>query len=200
MQTSVMLTDRDLLCQYVAIKDVGALEIIVNRYKKRLFTTILLMVKDRAAAEDIFQDTFIKIIDVLNSGNYSEEGKFLPWASRIAHNLCIDYFRKAKKMPTISIVYGDEGGEESNIFDFLDTGELNIEQKIIAHQTNTQLQQLVHLLPVEQREVLVMRLYADLSFKEIAQQTNVSINTALGRMRYALSNLRKIIEENKIEL
>ncbi len=201
MQTiSVLQSDKELLCAYVATKDIGALETVIFRYKKRIFTSILITVKNREVAEDIFQDTFIKVIDTLNSGNYHDEGKFLPWASRIAHNLCIDYFRRAKKMPTIANVFDEDGGEESNIFDFLNMGEDNVEQKLMKHQSQEKIKMLIYQLPLEQREVLTMRYYGDLSFKEIAQTTQVSINTALGRMRYALNNLRKIIQENGIEL
>jgi RNA polymerase sigma-70 factor (ECF subfamily) len=153
-----------------------------------------MLVKDQYIAEDIFQDTFIKVIDSLRSGSYKEEGKFLPWVLRIGHNLCIDYFRKIKRKPTI---VDSEGNDLLNSIGFLDESE---EDAMIKRQSSAKLRQLIQQLPEEQMEVLILRHYSELSFKEIAEMTNVSINTALGRMRYALMNLRKMIEEKKISI
>ena len=151
-------------------------------------------INDRDLSDDIFQDTFIKVIKTLKSQSYNEEGKFLPWVMRIAHNLVVDHFRKAKKMP-----YQRET-EEYSIFNYMTDNSLNIEGQIISEQVESDLAKLLDELPADQKEVLVMRMYQDLSFKEIADLTGVSINTALGRMRYALLNLRKIIEKNQIIL
>jgi RNA polymerase sigma-70 factor (ECF subfamily) len=149
---------------------------------------------DRDVTEDIFQDTFIKVIKTLKKGNYNEEGKFLPWVMRIAHNLIIDYFRKNKRMPKF------EGGDDFNIFSVIGDDKLNAEKQMIKDQIESDLEVLIDELPDDQREVLIMRIYKDMSFKEISECTGVSINTALGRMRYALINLRKIIQRNKITL
>ena len=154
----------------------------------------MLIVKDRHLAEDIFQDTFIKVINTLKAGAYNEEGKFLPWVMRIAHNLVIDFFRKSKRMPTI------ENSEEYDIFETLKIFDHTIEDKIIIDQIHNDVKMLIEYLPEEQKQVLKMRHYADMSFKEIADQTNVSINTALGRMRYALINLRKLVDEKSVIL
>jgi len=181
--------DQQLVRLYTLHGDTSALEQLVTRHKGRLFTTIYLCVKDRALAEDIFQDTFIKVIDSLNAGTYKEEGKFLPWVQRIAHNLCIDYFRRRKRMP------GIVDGDSNNIFNHLPFHEENKEDEIIREQQNQKLRKLIAALPEEQKEVLVLRHYADMSFKDIAGMTGVSINTALGRMRYALINLRKMMPE-----
>jgi len=151
-------------------------------------------VKDRALADDIFQDTFIKVINTLKKGNYNEEGKFLPWVSRIAHNLVIDHFRRGKRMPIAS------GGENFDIFDTIKEEDPSIEHKMVTNQIHGDLRRLIEELPEEQKEVLKMRHYFGLSFKEISEETNVSINTALGRMRYALINLRKMIEEKNLNL
>lgn len=151
------------------------------------------MVKDRAAAEDIFQDAFVKIITTLKKGKYNEEGKFIQWASRIARNLVIDYFRKSNKMQTVS-----EDNEGNSVFSYLDMHEDNQEDILIQNERDAKVRQLIEHLPPEQREVLVLRHYADMSFKQIAKLTDVSINTALGRMRYALNNLRKLIDEHNI--
>ena len=149
---------------------------------------------DRDVAEDIFQDTFIKVIKTLKRGSYSEEGKFLPWVMRIAHNLIIDYFRKNKRMPKF------EGNDDFNIFAVIKDDKMNIETQMIRDQIDSDLSYLVQELPEDQREVLIMRIYKDMSFKEIAENTDVSINTALGRMRYALINIRKIVERKNIVL
>ena len=175
-----------------------ALETLINRYKSRIYSFIYSKVLDRDVTEDIFQDTFIKVILTLKSGRYNEEGKFLPWVMRIAHNLTIDYFRSNKKMPTVSETVGFS--EEYNIFDFLGNCDECTETKIIRTQIDNDLRNLVTQLPDDQREVLELRIFKDLSFKEIAEETNVSINTALGRMRYAIINLRKIVENSQITL
>ena len=172
-----------------------ALEILVYRHKQRIYNFIFSKVRDREITEDIFQDTFIKVINTLKGGRYNEEGKFLPWVMRISYNLLIDYFRKNKRIPKF-----ETAREDFDIFDVLGDGEQNIEDSIIKNQITNDIRLLVEELPEDQREVLVMRLYKDLSFKEIAENTGVSINTALGRMRYAVINLRKLIEKHQIVL
>ncbi|MDE0536073.1 RNA polymerase sigma factor [Tenacibaculum sp. L6] len=171
-----------------------AIELLIKRHQQRLYSFIYSKLQDRDTTEDIFQDTFIKVIRTLKKGNYNEEGKFLPWVMRIAHNLIIDYFRKNNRMPTFN------NTEEFDIFSVLSDGALNAESKIIKEQILNDVKELVEELPEEQKEVLKMRIYNDMSFNEISENTGVSINTALGRMRYALINLRKIIEKNKIIL
>ena len=171
-----------------------ALEILINRHKYKIYSFIYSKVYDKDVAEDIFQDTFIKIIKTLKKGAYNEEGKFLPWVMRIAHNLVIDFFRKNNRMPKF-----DNTGEFS-IFSVLSDSTLNAEKSIIKEQVQTDVRRLVEELADDQKEVLVMRIYNDMSFKEISERTGVSINTALGRMRYALINLRKIIEKHNIVL
>ena len=162
--------------------------------KSGVFTSIYILVKDKYLAEDLFQDVFIKIIDTLRSNRYNEEGKFLPWAMRIAHNLCVDHFRKVKRTP--SIVTGDD----RDIFEVIDVMEAGADKAMIKSQSHARIRGVLDLLPEEQREVIVLRHYADLSFKEIAKMTNCSINTALGRMRYGLLNMRKIMVEKQIAL
>ena len=171
-----------------------ALEILIEKYKSRIYSFIFSKVLDKDITEDIFQDTFIKVILTLKSGGDNEEGKFLPWVMRIAHNLIIDTFRKDKKMP----FYRET--EEFSIFSVMTDNSPNIESQIILEQVENDLLKLIDELPADQREVLEMRIYQDMSFKEIADLTGVSINTALGRMRYALLNLRRIIEKNQIIL
>ncbi|WP_172644845.1 RNA polymerase sigma factor [Tenacibaculum mesophilum] len=171
-----------------------AIELLIKRHQQRLYSFIYSKVQNRDTTEDIFQDTFIKVIRTLKKGNYNEEGKFLPWVMRIAHNLIIDFFRKNNRMPTFN------NTEEFDIFSVLSDGTLNAEGKIIKEQILNDVKELVEELPEEQKEVLKMRIYNDMSFNEISENTGVSINTALGRMRYALINLRKIIEKNKIIL
>lgn len=191
---NTLVSDKELILEYRTLGNPIHLQHLVNKYKDKIFTTIIMLVRDQHKAEDIFQDTFIKVIDTIKAGKYTEEGKFLPWASRIAHNLCIDYFRKEKKMPFIATPDGKD------VFSFLDFAEDTIEDQMIKEQSHSKIRKLVDLLPKEQKEVLVLRHYSGLSFKEIAEQTDVSINTALGRMRYALNNLRKMIRENGIML
>lgn len=188
--------DQELVSQYIK-GDESALSVLIQRHKRRIFSYIMLTVKDKAAAQDIFQDTFFKVISTLKKGQYSEEGKFLPWVLRISHNLIIDTFRHNKRMPTIS-GGTNENGEVFDIFSILPMEDKNAEQNIVQSQVRKDIRKLVEKLPSEQREVLMMRHYYDMSFKEISEQTNVSINTSLGRMRYALINLRKMIEEKEI--
>src|SRR5690554_3415526 len=174
--------------------DESALSELITRHKQRIYSFIYSKVFDRDVSEDIFQDTFIKVINTLKKGNYNEEGKFLPWVMRIAHNLIIDHFRKNTRMPKF------ENNDDFNIFSVLSDNELNIEKRMIKSQVEEDVQKLILELPEDQKEVLIMRIYKDMSFKEISEQTGVSINTALGRMRYALINLRKVIEKNNIIL
>lgn len=174
--------------------DERALATLINRHNQRISSFIYSKVNDRGITEDIFQDTFIKVIRTLKRGTYSEEGKFLPWVMRIAHNLIIDHFRKNRRMPMY------QGSDSFNIFSVMGDEKLNIEGQLIKDQIDSDLTNLIDELPVDQREVLIMRIYKDMSFKEISENTGVSINTALGRMRYALINLRKVISENDIVL
>ena len=171
-----------------------ALEILVNRYKDKIFTSILFLVKDKYIAEDLFQDVFIKIIDTIRNNRYTEEGKFLSWATRISHNLCVDYFRKLKRSPSFL------NSEVGDVFAMIDAPESNVDVKMMNLETHERITRLLEMLPAEQREVIVLRHYADMSFKEIASITDCSINTALGRMRYGLINLRKILSEKQIAL
>ena len=189
----LQIADSHLIKNYVN-GDERALEALINRHYKRLSSFIYSKVNDREITEDIFQDTFIKVIRTLKKGKYNEEGKFLPWVMRIAHNLIIDHFRKNRRMPLF------EGSSTFNIFSVISDEKLNIERQLIKNQIDTDLVVLIEELPVDQKEVLIMRIYKDMSFKEISENTVVSINTALGSMRYALINLRNIIEENNIVL
>jgi RNA polymerase sigma-70 factor (ECF subfamily) len=188
---SITLTDNELITRYVAGDEI-ALKHLISRHQKKVFSYILMSVKNRELAEDIFQDTFIKVINTLKSDNYKEEGKFLQWVMRIANNLKIDYYRKVQRMPVF------ESNNDFNIFDVLNGTDPSVEQKIITEQIYSDIKNLVQYLPEEQREVLEMRIYDDVSFKDIAGITGVSINTALGRMRYALINLRKLIKEKNV--
>ncbi len=185
------LSDNELIQNYVN-GDESALKILIQRHQKKVFSYILVSVKNRELAEDIFQDTFIKVVNTLRAGAYKEEGKFVQWVMRIANNLKIDYYRKVQRMPSF------ESGDDFDIFDVLNGTDRSVEDRIIEEQINSDVKALVKLLPDEQREVLEMRIYEDISFKDIADITNVSINTALGRMRYALINLRKMIKENNV--
>lgn len=187
------IKDRALIKQYIQGNE-ACLEMLINKHKNKVFTTIYLIVNDRYIAEDLFQETFIKVIKTFKSGKYNEEGKFLPWVVRIARNLAIDHFRKAKRMPTVT----SQDGED--IFRTFEISEDNREQSYIKNQDENTIRQIINMLPDEQKQVLVLRHYGDMSFKEIAELTNVSINTALGRMRYALNNMRKIITEKSISL
>lgn len=184
MNTTTQLSDSALVSLYIAGNE-NAFEQLVNRHKNKVFTTILLIVKDTYTAEDLMQDTFIKAIHTMKGGRYNEEGKFSSWICRIAHNLAIDFFRKEKRSPMITLEDG------SNVFNALSFAEDSVESQQIKEDTHARLRELIQTLPQAQREVLMMRHYADMSFQEIAEATGVSINTALGRMRYALINLRK---------
>ena len=190
---NLVLPDAVLVKNYIS-GDESALSVLINRHQSKIYGFIYSKVADRDLSDDIFQDTFIKVIKTLKTKSYNEEGKFLPWVMRIAHNLTVDHFRKAKKMPF------QRETEEYSIFNFMSDNAPTIEGKIITEQVESDLTRLLDELPEDQKEVLVMRMYQDLSFKEIADLTGVSINTALGRMRYALLNLRKIIEKNQIVL
>ncbi|GET23449.1 RNA polymerase sigma factor [Prolixibacter denitrificans] len=171
------------------------LEILITRHKNRIYTYIFMIVKNHAVAEDIFQDTFIKVIQSLKKGRYTENGKFVSWAIRIAHNLIIDYFRKEKHLSTVS---NDES--EVDIFNSPKFSDMNIEDDLVSEQIFREVRHLIDELPDDQRQVVIMRHYLGFSFREIAEHSGVSINTALGRMRYALINLRKLIEERQLNL
>ena len=190
---STQPTDALLVKDYINGSEL-ALERLINRHQLQIFNFINSKINDRDTSEDIFQDTFIKVIRTLKNGLYNEEGKFLPWVMRIAHNLVIDHFRKSNRIPTV------ENNDEFDIFQFISDSAPNAENILIQEQVLKDIQKLVQELPEDQKEVLIMRLYRDMSFREIAENTNVSINTALGRMRYAIINLRKLIEEHKIIL
>jgi RNA polymerase sigma-70 factor (ECF subfamily) len=187
------LSDNELIARYQAGEEV-ALKTIILRYERRLFSYLMVSVRNKELAEDIFQDTFIKVINTIRSGNYHEEGKFFQWIMRIANNLKIDHYRRLQHLPTV------DGGEDFDIFSIIGTRDESVEEKMIREQTYADLNHYVEYLPEEQKEVLKMRIYSDYSFKEIAEMTNVSINTALGRMRYALINLRKIMAKNQVAL
>jgi RNA polymerase sigma factor (sigma-70 family) len=186
---AAQLPDQALVHNYLQGNE-SALAELINRHQQKVFTYIRMLVKDSQLAEDIFQDVFVKVIHTLKSGNYNEEGKFLPWIMRIAHNLSIDHFRKAKRMPVVQ--NSSKDNEEFDIFRTIRNMDDNVEDKMVK--------ELIKELPPEQQEVLILRHYADMSFQEIADFTNVSINTALGRMRYALINLRKIVKQKEIIL
>ncbi|CAG5008990.1 RNA polymerase sigma-H factor [Dyadobacter sp. CECT 9275] len=180
----VLVSDSELVTLYIRGNE-KAFEKLVQRHKSRIYTTIYLIVKDQYVAEDLLQDTFIKAVDTIKSGRYNDEGKFLPWIIRIAHNLAIDYFRRDKRYP--NVVFEDG----SSVFNTLDFSEDSVESVQIRQETHEQLREMIQRLPDVQKQVLIMRHYEDMSFQEIADATGVSINTALGRMRYALINLRK---------
>ena len=193
MKTLEQVADLDLIRSFQA-GDTEAFDVLVTRYKDRIYSSILFFVKDTYLAEDLFQDVFIKIIDTLKNKRYTEEGKFLPWALRIAHNLCVDYFRKVKRTPAIKT------SDDQDIFEVINVSQEAPDQKLMRGESHDKVRRMLDLLPQEQREIIVLRHYANLSFKEIAEITNCSINTALGRMRYGLINLRKMMTENQITL
>ena len=193
MKSFLLKTDHELIHLFMD-GDSNALEALIVRHKDKLYTSILFLVKDKYLAEDIFQDVIIKIIDTVRGGRYTEEGKFLPWAMRIAHNLCVDHFRKVKRTPTIKT------SDDRDIFEVLNFTEDGADAKMMKRQSHDRVRRMLDLLPEDQREVIVLRHFAELSFKEIASLTNCSINTALGRMRYGLINLRKMMVEKKIAL
>ena len=191
-----ILSDKQLVDGYKN-GNVANFELLVERHQNKVFSYILMLVKDRQLADDIFQDTFLKIIRTIKAGAYKEEGKFIQFAMRIAHNLVIDHFRKANRLPMVDQVNKD------NYYDLLNNAKLSdpsVEDSMVTEQVYSDLRKMIELLPEEQKEVLNMRMYADMSFKEIADATNVSINTALGRMRYALINLRKMAKEHNLTL
>jgi len=192
MRTQLM-SDQDLVDQYLAGNEL-ALERLISRHKDKIYTSIQLMVKDEFLAEDIFQETFIKAIDTLRAGKYNEEGKFAPWVARIAYNLCIDHFRKLKRLPGIVTSEGDD------VFKYMKFDETPVEEYIQLERFEGKLKELIERLPEEQKEVVILRHFFNFSFKEVAEYTQSPINTCLGRMRYALINLRKLMEENNMVL
>ncbi|RKD88442.1 RNA polymerase sigma factor [Mangrovibacterium diazotrophicum] len=194
MFSTTVENDNMLVLNFIA-GDQSAIETLIQRHKNRVYTYIFLIVKNQALAEDIFQDTFIKVIRSLKTGKYTENGKFISWVLRISHNLIIDHFRKERLLNTVS--------NEDSDFDLFNSSKFsdeNIEEKLVFEQITSDIRRLIDELPDDQRQVIIMRHYLGLSFKEIAERTDVSINTALGRMRYALINLRKIIEKNNLLL
>jgi RNA polymerase sigma factor (sigma-70 family) len=191
---AAIVSDQELISKYLSGNE-QSLEKLILRHKRKVFAYIIMVVKDDQLADDIFQDTFIKVINTIRSGSYKEEGKFIQWVMRIAHNLIIDHFRRNKRIPVIN-----NSNDDFNIFDMVRITDPSIEEQIIMDQIYDDVRALIELLPAEQKEVLIMRHYSDMSFKEIADATNVSINTALGRMRYALINLRKIVKEKNLVL
>ena len=193
-----LLSDNELVKLYIDGNE-ESLSILVNRHKRRVFSYLYLITRNKELTEDVFQETFFKVIQTLKKGQYNEEGKFLPWILRIAKNLMIDHFRRVKKMPTISSVTNDEG-ERVDIFDIIPQPHSETRDTAEAKQFKEMIRNVVGELPPDQREVVIMRTYYDMSFKEISEITNVSINTSLGRMRYALINLKKMLEEKNIEV
>ena len=194
MKSTDSTLEKELIKSYLE-GNLSSLQKLIKKYENRLFSYIFMLVKDKPLADDIFQETFIKVINTLNSGRYNDEGKFIQWVMRIAHNLVIDHFRKSKKVSFVENRY-----EESDVFENLFIADKSIEDKMVMSQIFSDVKKLMNNLPDDQREVLYLRCYAGLSFKDIAEQTEVSINTALGRMRYALINIRKMIEEKKMIL
>ncbi|MCU0443023.1 MAG: sigma-70 family RNA polymerase sigma factor [Bacteroidia bacterium] len=187
------ISDQELIQLYLQGNE-SCLEVLIKRHQRNIFTAIYLLVKNRSLAEDIFQETFIKIIHTIRSDKYNEEGKFAPWAARIARNLAIDYLRKLKRDVTIT------DSEGNDIFNFITIAEESNEDRMIRNQSENMVRQMVKRLPEEQREVLIMRQWGNMSFQEIADATGVSINTALGRMRYALNNLRKMMDQQGVKI
>lgn len=194
MFSTIVENDNTLVLKFIE-GDQSAIETLIQRHKNRVYTYIFLIVKNQALAEDIFQDTFIKVIRSLKTGKYTENGKFISWVLRIAHNLIIDHFRKERLLNTFS-----NEDSEYDLFNSSKFSEENIEEKLVFEQITTDIRKLIDELPDDQRQVIIMRHYLGLSFKEIAERTDVSINTALGRMRYALINLRKIIDKHNLVL
>jgi len=188
-----LITDAVLVSNYIK-GDESALSVLITRHKQKIYSFIYSKVFDRDVTEDVFQDTFIKVIRTLKLGKYNEEGKFLPWVMRIAHNLVIDHFRKNNRMPKF------DNSSDFDIFSVISDSSLNAEKVLIKNQVENDVKRLIEELPEDQKQVLVMRMYNDMSFKEISENTGVSINTALGRMRYALINLRKVIDKHNIVL
>lgn len=188
-----VVNDHDLVRSYLEGNE-SAFEKLLHRHKRKVWSHIYLMVRDREVTEDLFQEAFIKVVHTLKTGKYNEEGKFLPWVMRIAHNLVIDHFRRNKKMPLV------RSNDEHDVFATVAQPGKNVEQRMVNVQIDADVRKLIDHLPEEQREVVIMRTYLGMSFKEIAEQTDVSINTALGRMRYALINMRKMIKKHDIVL
>ncbi len=195
MKTLSSLSDFDLVQKYVNEDSKASIEALINRHRKKIYTYIVLVVKDQHLAEDVFQETFIKVFKSLKEGRYKDNGRFISWVIRIAHNLIIDHFRKEKQLNTIS-----NDSYENDLFNSKKFADKTIEDEIVSDQISKDVKRLVHELPDEQREVVILRHYCGMSFKEIADQTGVSINTALGRMRYALINLRRLIKEKNLSL
>jgi RNA polymerase sigma factor (sigma-70 family) len=189
-------TDEQLIRGYLNGND-NCFEQLLKRHKNKIFTYIVLTVKQRAVAEDIFQDVFLKVINTMNKGNYKEEGKFLPWAMRIAHNMVMDYFRLGKRMQFLDHPEEGDQEEELEVFRLLANDEKNAEEKIESEETAEEIRTMIGRLRAEQREVVLMRHYGKMSFKEIAAMTNVNLNTCLGRMRYAVISLREMMDESK---
>ncbi|MCO5268560.1 MAG: sigma-70 family RNA polymerase sigma factor [Brumimicrobium sp.] len=189
------LEDKELVSLYVDGNE-KAFEILLNRHKSRIYNYIFMKIRDKALAQDIFQEAFIKIINTIKRGNYNEQGKFLPWAMRIAHNLMIDYFRKSNKVKMIS--ESSSKNEEFSIFQVLEVKDNNIQDEIVYEELVNQMIDLIDYLPENQSGILKMRIFQEMSFKDIAEKENISINTALGRMRYALINIRKLIEKHDL--
>lgn len=189
--------DKDLVQQYIS-GDENALAVLVNRHEHRLYAFIMSKVKNHSLAQDFFQDTFVKVVRTLKRGKYNEEGKFLPWVMRIANNLIIDHFRKTNRFRKVSRVMGPE--ESLDIFDTISSEDRNVIENLERDQNHSNVKELINLLPEEQKEVVMLRHYYDMSFKEISVYCDVSINTALGRMRYALINMRKLMEQHKQEM
>lgn len=190
---AIQLSDSQLVSGYIKGKE-SYLSVLIKRHESKIYSYIFSKIKDTDLANDVFQDTFFKVINTLKKGKYNEEGKFVPWVMRISHNLVIDHFRRLKRMPTIS------PSKEFDVFDIIGNGEINVENAMIKSQIEFDLKKVIEHLPDDQKEVLILRHYSKMSFKEIADYTDVSINTALGRMRYALINLRKLIEKNNVSL
>lgn len=187
-------SDKELVESYLNGNQ-SSFEILLNRHQSRVYAYIMMLVKDRQLADDIFQDAFIKVIRTLKSGSYNEEGKFIQWVMRIAHNLIIDHFRRSKRLPI-----AESGSDDFQLIDRMGYTDVSIEQKMVTDQIHDDLRTMIDYLPSEQKEVLYLRMYAEMSFKDIAEMTNVSINTALGRMRYALINMRKMVKEKNVSL
>jgi len=194
---NVNLTDKDLIRAYLS-GDEKSFEILLNRNKDRVFGYIMSKVRNESLANDIFQEVFIKVIRTFKNGSYNEEGKFLPWVLTISHNLIVDHYRRAKKMPTVS--ESSSKSEDFNIFSILSLTDKNVEDDMIKDQIESDVVRLVEYLPEEQRTVLKDRIFKGMSFKDIAEQDDISINTALGRMRYALINLRKLVEKHNVSI
>ncbi|MFM7021463.1 MAG: RNA polymerase sigma factor [Flavobacteriales bacterium] len=191
------LSDHELVQSYIRGNE-ESLKLLIKRHRSKIYSYIRFTVKEKELADDFFQDTFIKVINTLKAGRYDEKGKFLPWVMRIAHNLMIDHFRKQKNVQKVNIRSKDN--EELDIFDRIDSKEMNVEQQMVDTQIKADVLKLIDYLPEEQKEVVMLRHFEDLSFKEIAEMKNISINTALGRMRYALINLRKLVKEHDMVL